>query len=293
MALIVAVHGIGQQYKGDAVLHGVWWPALLSGMRLAGRDLDDPKSLLCAFYGHLFRRSASRDSLATGGPELQADDVTPEEAELLEVWLREAASLEPNLVKSPDAIRGGQSLARTPVVVQQMLSAISQSSFFANVFQSAFIGDLRQVTSYLKEPAIREEALSIVLAGITADTRVVVAHSLGSVIAYEALCKDSRNVVSFVTIGSPLGIRNVIFDKLTPRPDTSDNGAWPGKIRHWTNIADSGDIVALEKRLSRRFGERVRDLMIYSGADPHHGERYLTAIETGRAINEGIWGSDS
>jgi hypothetical protein len=80
--------------------------------------------------------------------------------------------------------------------------------------------------------------------------KVVIGHSLGSVVAYEALCQQPAGVVSFITLGSPLGIRNVIFEKLTPRPSEGALGHWPGNVRYWTNIADSSDVVALEKRLS-------------------------------------------
>lgn len=52
---------------------------------------------------------------------------------------------------------------------------------------------------------------------VDADTRVVVGHSLGLVVAYEALCAHPQwPVQALVTLGSPLGRRNLIFDKLVP-----------------------------------------------------------------------------
>ena len=290
MALIVAVHGIGQQFKGDAIIHREWWPALRSGLHLAGHDLTDERAMACPFYGHLFRRAGT---LAVAEAEIDPADVTPQEAELLEQWWHEAARIEPDKVKGPDYYTSQESLARTPLLVQRALSALTHSSFFADVYQSVIMGDLRQVTRYLNDPPIHDKALKIVVDAITAETRVVIGHSLGSVVAYEALCRDSRNVVSFVTLGSPLGIRNVIFDRLTPNPGFYGLGAWPGNVAHWTNLADPGDVVALEKQLARGFGSRVRDVSVYSGADPHHGERYLTARETGEAVSAGLWGKDS
>jgi hypothetical protein len=289
MSAIVAVHGIGQQFKGGAIIHREWWAALRSGLQLAGRDLTDEQALACPFYGHLFRRPGT---LAVADTEVDPADVTAQEVELLEQWWQEAARLEPDRVKGPDYYAPQASLARAPMLVQRALSALTRSSFFADIYQSVIIGDLRQVTLYLNEPKIHNQALELVSNAITAETRVVIGHSLGSVVAYEALCRDSRNVVSFVTLGSPLGIPNVIFDRLTPNPGMFGLGVWPGKIAHWTNLADKGDIVALEKQLARRFGPQVRDIPIYSGADAHHGERYLTARETGEAISAGLWGKD-
>ncbi|MFD8967973.1 hypothetical protein ACFV0C_23770 [Streptomyces sp. NPDC059568] len=48
---------------------------------------------------------------------------------------------------------------------------------------------------------------------------VIVAHSLGSVIAYEALCAHPDwPDLTLVTLGSPLAVRGVVFDRLAPPP---------------------------------------------------------------------------
>ena len=60
-------------------------------------------------------------------------------------------------------------------------------------------------------------------------TEVIVAHSLGSVVAYEALCAHPEwPVRNLVTLGSPLGIRNLIFDQLVPRQWLEDQASPPG-----------------------------------------------------------------
>jgi hypothetical protein len=285
MAKIVAVHGIGQQFSGDAIIHREWWPALVSGLHLAGRDLEDPKELDCAFYGHLFRKSGS---LALSD-SYRAEDVGPEEAELLKLLWQAAADTEPQTVPSPSSYAGGETLARTPKIIQRALSAVSRSSFWVNLAQAALIGDLKQVVLYMNDLDVREMVLEVVAEKITWDTRVVIGHSLGSVVAYEALCHKPQNVVSFVSLGSPLGIQNLIFQKLHPAPSPENIGAWPGVVKHWTNIADKGDIVALEKKLAPFFGKEVRDILVYNGSDAHHGERYLTTKEAGEAIAAGLW----
>jgi len=109
------------------------------------------------------------------------------------------------------------------------------------------IGDLKQVTRYLKEPEIRVQAQKAVDDVVTEDTRVLVAHSLGSVVTYEALHTYSsssrwKNVATLVTIGSPLGIPKVIFDRLKPQP-AGGKGKWPPGIKRWVNISDDGDVV--------------------------------------------------
>ena len=92
----------------------------------------------------------------------------------------------------------------------------------------------------------------------------------------------------FVTLGSPLGIPNVIFDQLVPQP-AAGRGVWPKRIAKWTNVSDDGDIVALVKKLGPLFGgvlvdSELIDIRIHNGATAHDVKPYLTAAETGAAI---------
>jgi hypothetical protein len=219
---------------------------------------------------------------------LRPSDLTLEEQDLLNLLWAEAAASEPRTVPAPPTEPDLQSLSRTPQIVQRALNALSKSTFWANIAQSMMMGDLRQVSAYMSDPAIGSAIRDLVKGVITDDTRVVIGHSLGSVIAYEALCAAPRNVVSFVTLGSPLGIRNVIFDKLTPAPGPAGQGEWPGGVRCWTNIAEKSDVVALVKRLSSLFGNAVEDVLVDNGSDAHSGARYLTSVEAGKAIQQGL-----
>jgi len=289
MAKVVAVHGIGQQFKGDAIIYREWWPAFLSGLHLAGQDLSDEREFVCPFYGHCFRRPGTLSTT----DRFQANDVHWEEAAWLDLLWDAAVVAESDVVPSKADYEGARSLSRTPQLVQRALNAVSRSRFWANVSQGMLIGDLKQVVSYLNDPEVHEKVLKIVVDAITSDTKVVIGHSLGSVVAYEALCRKPENVVSFISLGSPLGIRNLIFDKLLPGPDSMGIGAWPGRTEYWTNIADNGDLVAMQKQLAPLFGDRVKDLLVYNGSDAHHGERYLTTMEVGEAASQGLWERNS
>jgi hypothetical protein len=61
-------------------------------------------------------------------------------------------------------------------------------------------------------------------------------------------------------------------------------GVWPAPVSRWVNIADRGDVVALVKSLSSRFGDSVEDVLVHNGARAHDAIPYLTAEETGRVI---------
>jgi alpha-beta hydrolase superfamily lysophospholipase len=189
---------------------------------------------------------------------------------------------------------GARTLARTPGGVQGALRALAGSRYFAALADRALLGDLRQVREYLHEPEIRRRARERVSGTIGNDTRVLVGHSLGSVVAYEALAANPGwPVVLLVTLGSPLGIPNLIFDRLEPAPhpaavQTGPRGHWPGPGRAWVNVADQGDVVALVKDLRVAFGPDVDSWMVDNGATAHNVKPYLTAVETGRAIRKGL-----
>jgi hypothetical protein len=91
-------------------------------------------------------------------------------------------------------------------------------------------------------------------------------------------------------LGSPLGIANTVFDRLEPSP-TDGRGRWPGgRNVAWTNVADSGDVVALVKDLRPRFGSELAGFMVDNGAHAHDVRPYLSDAVTGAAIASGLEG---
>ncbi|WP_246264170.1 hypothetical protein [Acrocarpospora pleiomorpha] len=246
-----------------------------AGHAAVGRD-----EVVMGFYGDLFRKSGAR---AVGSVPLDATDLTDDERDLILGWWKAAAVLEPAVPGPGDATR-----MRTPDILQRALNALSHSTFFAGLAEHLLVLSARQVRLYLNDPRIRAQARARVNAEISAVTRVVVAHSLGSVVAYEALHESSQaRDVTLVTLGSPLGIRGLIFDRLEPKP-ASGQGFWPTSVKNWVNIADQGDAVALSKGLAPFFGEALSDQLVHNGSHAHDVRPYLTARETGAAIAAGL-----
>lgn len=152
------------------------------------------------------------------------------------------------------------------------------------------INFVKQVKAYLHVPKKREEIKNRVLAEITEDTRVLIGHSLGSVVCYEVLCQNPDLPIKvYVSLGSPLGIKRIVFDRLDPSPQNGI-GSRPKGIEKWVNIADAKDIVALEKKLNPFFEGLIEDKLIDNGANAHNADRYLTTVEAGQAIKFGLQG---
>ncbi|MFF4018075.1 antibiotic ABC transporter ATP-binding protein [Streptomyces sp. NPDC001843] len=293
MARVVVVHGIGQEFLGPESMGLEVGPALRDGLRLAGGPHLRPEDVACAFYGNLYFEAGTRSLDLPPWDETDVEDGL--EAELLEAWWEQAAQVEPEIL-GPDATgtRGAVGFGASRLLlserVRAALDALSASRFFAKVSDRLLIFALKQVRRYMTDPELRSEAQTRIAEEITDETRVLVAHSLGSVVAYEALCAHPDwPVTDFVTLGSPLGMRSVVFDRLQPRP-TDGTGAWPGSVARWTNVADRGDIVALADHLAPRFGGRVQDVSISNGMRMHDLLRYLTATSTGRAVARGLEG---
>lgn len=285
------VHGVGQQFLGSESLCQQVGPALRDGLRLAGGPVLLPEEVACAFYGDVFLSPGSRSWDLPPWDEHDVDDDL--EVELLEAWWSRAAEVDPAVV-GPDGegMRGVVGYAASRVLlsrrVRAALDGLSGSRFFVRVSDRLLIFALRQIRRYMTDPVLRAAAQARIAEEVGADTRVMVAHSLGSVVAYEALCAHPEwPVTDLVTVGSPLGLRSVIFDRLSPAP-LAGVGAWPRGVRRWTNIADPTDIVAVVGHLADRFGGRVQDRQISNGARMHDLLRYLTAPKTGNAVAEGL-----
>jgi len=215
MARVLCIHGVGQQLRGEDSLAEEWALALRDGMRRSGcteAQLPGARDVRCVFYGNLFRPAGRR--LGLGDPWLTAANATEFDQEMLVALWRGAAESDPWVVH-PEA----RTLARTPHSVQAALRALSGAAFFAGLAERALLFDLHQVRHYMVDPEVRRAVQERVAAEVSNDTRVVVGHSLGSVVAYEALCAHPEwPVRALVTLGSPLGIRNLVFDRLVPAP---------------------------------------------------------------------------
>lgn len=114
---------------------------------------------------------------------------------------------------------------------------------------------------------------------------MLIAHSMGSIIAYDVLrCSEhaaAGPIEQFITVGSPIGLPLVGYKN----QEEFGEKRTPQQVQRWTNIADPGDKVALDGNLAdeyepNRQGVRVADVLVYN--------RYVSS--TGKANNHNICG---
>jgi hypothetical protein len=300
MAKIVGIHGIANTFLTAPQLRDSWHTALAGGIEEAGGTPLSSTDLDVVSYGALFRPDGAGNEPAwrgpEGGTELSVGATEEWERELVERWWVAATALskenrnrggndelgEDPYIEPP----GHEGRARLPNFVQAGLLQLAKSRFFKPIGPAILISELRQVRLFLHDKKFKKAILERFLKKITAETRIVIGHSLGSVVAYEGLCSPGdRNIELFVTLGCPLGIPNVIFDALTPKP-VNGRGMRPS-VKRWMNIADKGDLVALDKKLAPKFGD-VEDISVYNGWRSHDVLRYLSSAQTGKAISAAL-----
>jgi len=128
------------------------------------------------------------------------------------------------------------------------------------------------------------------LAGID-EPLVVVAHSLGTIIAYDVLREDASRrfeIPLFVTVGSPLAVQE-IQDLVTGPLEV------PAGVKAWLNASDFRDVVALDHDIRPEYAppERCTDVMVTNSSANHHGIReYLAAPAVRDTILAALAASD-
>jgi hypothetical protein len=305
MAQVVLVHGIAQQQRSADSLERDWLPDLAGGVRIAGypqiadrlwRTSGQPGGIISrmAFYGDLF--------LTPGRQGADDADLSDEQRRLAErlaqEWLQRAMTrssrphdqqiAEVELAYLQAELAQEQGPRELP---RKALASVARIPWFARLGMNAaqlVSRSLGQVTRYLTEDELREQVLGRVAAHIDDDTLVLLGHSLGSVVAFEATQRLSRPLPLLITLGSPLGLRTVIYERLRPQPPT-----YPPQVRRWVNIADPNDLVAAEPDLTDLFGQSVPEgcqleahYTVDNGAKPHAPHFYLVKRQTGQPIGQ-------
>ncbi len=285
--VVVYVHGIGAQ-PPKSELKRRW------DLALFGRDLGARSRM--AYWSDLLHppsdgggpgpqaKSASRAISRAFDPAatLQRAGVDPANAEA--VLFAEAMAQQLGAEAVTSGAGPGKKVLPLPPALRRPLARLFLESFVADTAAYFFRSGLRK-----KIRARLREQLDLA----PGQPVTVVAHSQGSVIAYEVLSEMAQKGLqldALVTIGSPLGIQEV-QDFLEP-----GDLSVPGVVTRWHNFADLLDPVALDKRLADDFDdpnrvirdERVRNTGGDGGFNPHAAVGYLAHPRVRQAVNQAM-----
>ncbi|QKZ17043.1 hypothetical protein [Streptomyces chartreusis] len=279
---IVGVHGVGNSFGAGvsssrkeelrAVRAAAWGRHLADALGTAPERID----LDFAYYADRLLPSSVEQG---AGAIDKLDD--PLEQEMLTAWLTQLGV--------PTEVGQGH----LTIPLRQIATWVAARFDLAEGPLRIFIRLLfREVAAYLSAHdsphrlAAREEVAERIA---QRQPKIVIAHSLGSVVAYEALhAHPELRPDLFLTLGSPLALPQAVFHRLCPAPHGAIphlHGQRPPGVGRWVNIADPGDPVAVPPQLSRCFqGITLDHTTAIAPFDFHQAKNYLRSAATAATI---------
>jgi hypothetical protein len=284
---IVFVHGIAQAGKDSEELRLFWRGSLEEGFRNARLSSPEVDEVVFPYYGdELEERMKRIDAPLREGILGRGDAPVPDAEAIRAAMLAEIAQASGVTREEWEAELGAQPLGRAPQNwsgVLAILRLLDKTSVGTSLIDKV----TRDVSVYLNYRSVRKAINGIVAEKLKDGPCVVVAHSLGSVVAYNTLYNTPRSVDVrlLITLGSPLGIRAV-------REKVEMPYAVPGCVREWHNVRDPKDTVALHPLDSTYFPlDRpiTDDSTILNPTDNHHSiDGYLTQAAVAARIHKAL-----
>jgi hypothetical protein len=253
---LVLVHGRAQEKKDAIALKAEWLDALKDGLRQNGLELPlSDEDIRFPFYGDtLYDMVEGKSAGESAEVIVRGENADAEENQFLRALMEEIRRKSVTDAQMAE-MAGEEVVHRGPLNwewTQSILKAVDRYVPHGSGASIALF--THDVYKYLKNPAIRQEIDDGVSAAITPDVEtVVVAHSLGTVVAYNLLrqrgVRLGWKVPLFVTVGSPLAI-TLIRDSLRRFAPPIQ---CPQCAPRWFNAMDQRDVVALYPLVPTQF----------------------------------------
>lgn len=272
---VLGVHGVKNYQPGldpasASTRIALWWQdAVCKGLGLPGNETA-PFGLQVAYYAHtLHLRSAQgEDDPGVLNPEIQR---------LIVAWAE--------MCGAPQRVAQGRISAPAREAVNWVADKYGLDNRLARILATAFF---REVHTYFHDRERRSAATAEVANAVARySPKVIIAHSLGSVVAYDALWAHRHHapVDLFLTLGSPLAMPDIIYHRLVAHEGSRRR---PPGVNRWINIADPGDFIAVPPGgVKLNFQNVAADLTDAIGAFSFHKvAKYLQCGATAGVLSE-------
>jgi hypothetical protein len=300
MRQLVFVHGRAQEHKDSVALKAEWIEAFEEGLAKNGLKLPIPEmAVRFPFYGDtLYDMAAGKSGDQAAEVIVRGTDTDGDEKrftlELMEEIRQQAGITDAQIAE----VVGQDVVDRGPLNwgwVQGILKAVDR--FVPHGSGASIALFTHDVYQYLKNTSIRERIDTGVSTAFTPGVEtVVVAHSLGTVVAYNLMRREGRlqgwNVPLFVTLGSPLAVSAIRKTLKGFAP-----ARCPECVSGWFNAMDERDVVALYPLDTSHFPLNPPDPAIENKRDVSNKTRnrhgiagYLDDAEVAKRIYDSLVG---
>ena len=237
---LLFVHGRAQGGRSEQELRAEWLRVLEMGAQAIDREIPSDIEIELPFFGERLDELAAEFSLPLASDITTRGDAFQDEflafQEEVANQLRVGAGITNEQI---DEIYGDNERERGPENWEWVQAIIKSIDLFSPGTSEEFLEHfLRDVFIYIKSPQVRSIIDAIVIDRLDERPTIVVAHSLGTVIAYHILKnRPMPSVPLFMSLGSPLGI-NAIKRQFRPL-------RFPLTVDRWINAFDERDVVSL------------------------------------------------
>ena len=252
--LIIGIHGLANKPDED-ILKDWWRQSIVEGLRKNEQAGDVEFDFDMAYWAHHLYKNQLHDD-----PDFSFDKLFNDEPYVEAV----EGTLEPRRDSIIDTLA-----AKTFDLTGETLDVL-KARFGVSSLADAFLGKLlKDLDLYYQNESKRVQLRGVLEDKILSHKGrkiMIVAHSMGSIIAYDVLTLLGRrdnpiDVEHLVTIGSPLGLPHVkgkIIQEFTHRGPETERVRTPTVVRNkWVNFADRKDPVALDVHLADDYGENA------------------------------------
>ena len=289
---LVLVHGRDQAAQDPARLRQQWIAAIRQGLGPDREWILDQVEIEFPYYGDILQHyvESPETLLAQSGSRIglaEDPDFLAFEASALEGARHKLGLTDEQVEKhlSSGLLDRGDPLGWE--WVQAILRALDD---IPGVDRSLLEMLTRDAFVYLYRSAAREAVNAEVQKAIPDEPCIVIGHSLGTMVAFDALRKRAApaQVPLYLTVGSPMG-SPAKRSALAPIDS-------PAGVTRWYNAFDERDVVALYPLDERHFPVQPpidNDNRLRNRTPNHHGvEGYLSSAELGLLLHDALTGAN-
>jgi hypothetical protein len=294
--IIIGIHGLDNKPPWE-ILQRSWEKAVLEGLKEAGY-LELPFRFSLVYWANLIypeplhpEETDTESPLYDDEPYVPAGDfIRKEPSELRKKVLTYLSEQIKALFLNEDMSINFSSI--TDAIIQRYFKELDLYYCTTCI--------MKERSGVLVKDVIREQ-LTATLRHYRDSDILLIAHSMGSIIAYDVLtqCTPDITIDTFVTIGSPLGIPVVmskIISEQRQTVETVEIARVPeAVIRRWYNLSDLDDNMTVNYKLSDDFRENSHQVMVtdiivsnnyeYRGKkNPHKSYGYLRTPELAEIV---------